>query len=1158
MLAKTRWSSFSSTAAWLLTTLLLAATLYGQGERATVTGTVTDPTGSIVVGAQVAIRNVATNVTSRTTTNASGIYYLPALPPGRYELRVESGGFRPAVVSNIPLGVGLNATLDVKLELGTVAEAVEVQATAVQLESQSTGLGKILQNRNVSELPILGRSPMQLVSVIPGVIPPGGQTVAGSGETYEVKMNGGMQTQNGVLTDGGESRAPIYTESSFTLPVESVAEFRVDTATYAAEFGRAAGGVVNLVTKSGTNDFHGVAYEFLRNDHLNANSWQNNRNNIRRALYQRNEFGAAIGGPIVRNRTFFFFNYEAQRQGTPIEFLSTVPLPEQRSGDFSRTLDGSGRPITIYDPVTTRPDPAQPGRYVRDPFPGNRIPQGRFSPVSLNVQKYWPAANRPGEGPTQFNNYFRFGKRVTNTNTYVGRADHNISDKHRLFGRVIMRTSDSFSSGLGEENSAFPAQNVSRTPRGSALVSLTSTFSPSLLGELRVSYTRFQYDDQWDQPGVDLAALGFPQSLANDVQYKTFPLVSVSQYTVGTGLSVTGGSSAEVGDLSGAGKNYTPQDTYQIQYHMTYLRNRHKVKMGTDLQLVRLSTFNTIAPTGRYFFDRVYTQGPDPLVRSSTSGHGYASMLLGIPVSGNLSFGPALKIYGRYYGFYVQDDVQITNKLTANLGLRYEYTTPWAEKWGRVGSFVFDGTEPVTGAKGTYRRLNEGEYIYDPFKHNFSPRVGLAYRLTSKTVVRAASAIFYAANDTLNAGTSDWGNGEYILNEAILGPPNPLPNTPPAGGSWSNPFASGYLKTPSRSETFPGQNLRTYNRYHPLGIVYNWTFNIQHMLAPTLLIETGYVGSRTLHMAQNRFYNQNDPLLLSLGPRLLDQVPNPFFGKIKSGPLSFPTVERRQLLRPYPQYLQFLVPRDGYGDANYQGFMLRVEKQYSHGLSFSLGYTISKTITNCFESASGERGPQNAFYNPNYSRSLETNDIPQRLVMSFLWELPFGKGKPHVSHGLASQILGNWQVGGITVFQSGIPLRIAASDTTGLLDFPLNVGRPNRLKDPVLPSGERTTDRWFDTSAFAIAPAFTLPNDSLNQPRLRDPGRSNFDISFIRSQNFKERYNLQFRAEFYNLFNTPALSLGNGSSVTVNAPQFGRILIGTSPRNIQLGLRFAF
>ncbi len=1130
---------------------------FGQGERATVTGTVTDPSGAIITGAEVQIRNVATNVLSKTQSNSSGIYYLPALPPGRYELRVEAQGFRPTVVSNIPLGVGLTATLDVKLEVGTVTEAVQVEATAVQLEAQTTALGKIMPTRNVAELPLLGRSAIQLVSVIPGVQPPAGQTTASSGETYEVKMSGGMQTQNAVLTDGGESRATILSETSYTVPIESVAEFRVDTATYAAEFGRAAGGVVNLVTKSGTNAFHGVVYAFLRNGELNANSWQNNRNNIPRGLFQRNEFGAALGGPIKRDRTFFFANYEGLRERTPIQFLSTVPTELQRAGDFTRTFDRDNRLTGVFDPNTTRADPSSPARFIRDMFPGNRIPANRLHPISLNVQKFYPAANRAGEGPAEFNNYFRDGKRATNFDTWVLRVDHNLSDRHRLFGRFNGREASAFSAGFGPENLAFPAQNVSSTPRRSGLISLTSNFRPSLLGELRLSYTRFMFNDSYVDEGFDIASLGFPSSVASRVQYKTFPIVSISQYTVGTGLSVTGGSSQEVGDLSGAGKNYFPQDTWHLQYHMTWLRGRHKVKAGVDTQLLRLSTFNTIAPAGRYFFDRNYTQGPDPSVRSSFGGHGYASFLLGIPISGNLSFGPALKLASRYYAGYVQDDWQITNKLTANLGFRYEYSTPWAEKWGRIGYFDFNAIEPVSGARGTYKRAQPGEYLTDPIRNNYSPRVGLAYRATQKTVVRAAGAMFYAANDTLNPGTSDWGNGEFLLNESVLGAPNPLPNTPPVGGSWSNPFAAGLI-LPGREETFAGQNLRTYNRYHPVGVVYNWTFNVQRMLTNTLLVEAGYVGSRTMHVGQNRFYNQNDPLLLPLGASLLEQVPNPFFGRIQTGTLSFPTIQRRQLMRPFPQYLQFLVPRDGYGDANYHSFQVRVDKQFSHGLSFTMGYTAAKTITNSFESAAGERGPQNAFYNANYSRSLETNDVAQRLVLSYLWELPFGPKQRFLGEGVAGKILGNWQLSGITVFQGGIPLRIAASDTTGLLDFPLNVGRGNRLREPVLPSGERTADRYFDTSAFAIAPAYTLPNDTLNQNRLRDPGRRNFDLSFIRNQRFRETYNVQFRAEFFNFFNTPALSLGNGSSVTVNTPQFGRILSGGAQRNVQFGIRVVF
>jgi hypothetical protein len=330
------------------------------------------------------------------------------------------------------------------------------------------------------------------------------------------------------------------------------------------------------------------------------------------------------------------------------------------------------------------------------------------------------------------------------------------------------------------------------------------------------------------------------------------------------------------------------------------------------------------------------------------------------------------------------------------------------------------------------------------------------------------------------------------------------------------------------------------------------------MLSPTVLVQAGYVGNKISHVAQNRFYNQNNPVHLSLGAGLLEQVPNPFFGKITTGNLSFRTVQRRQLLRPYPQYLQVLIPRDPYGDGNYQSLQMQIDKQYSSGLTFSAAYTISKTIANVFESDATEAFPHNALYNARFNRTLEPNDLPQRLVLSYLYDLPFGKGKKFLSSGVASSILGTWQFSGITVLQKGTPLRIAGADNTNLYDFSLSVGRGNRLKDPVLANGARTTQRYFDTSAFSQAPTFTVPTDSLTQPQLRNYGRRNFDIAVMRNQPIAERYNLQLRADITNFFNTPALSLGTGSSVTIGTPQFGQVLAGGAPRNIQLALRFTF
>ncbi len=1145
--------TFLSLAGLFLFALLLAAPVYGQGERATVTGVVTDSSASLIVGAQVSIRNVDTNITTTTTSNAAGIYYLPALPPGPYELRVEQAGFRPSVVTAIRLGAGLTATVNVTLEVGAVTESVQVTATAVQLEAQSTGLGKILAQQTIAELPTLARDALDLASLTPGVAPTGGGT---SGNATSAQMSGGLARENAVLTDGGESRAAINSKSAFTVPMESVAEFRVDTATYAAEFGRSGGGVVNIVTKTGTNVFHGAGYEFYRSDKLNANSWTNNRNNVAKSVTHTNQFGGALGGPIVRDRTFFYTNVEFLRTGSPRTILATVPTAAQKAGNFMGTLDTKGNQITIYDPTTTRPDPATPGNYVRTPFPGNQITN--INPVSANMLKYWPADNRTGEGPTKFNNFYKsLGQSVSPNNIWVGRIDHNLSDKHRLYGRFNGTQSSSQTTGLTPDLVAFTSNSIGSNAARSALVSFVSTFTPSLLGEARVSMTRTSSTSRWVEDQLDLTTLGFPKYLNDTTQYRTFPTVQINQYNVGNvGYQVTYSGTTETTGLNGGSYSHSAQSTYQAQYHLTAMKVRHKIKGGVETELIRDDSFQSSGP-GQYLFDRGYTQGPNPVVSSPSAGHGFATFLLGEPMSGYLAFSPAITLYKKYIGLYVQDDWQITPNLTANLGFRYEYTQPWAEKWGRTGYFDFNGTEPVTGAKGTFHILAPGQFQVDPVKDKVGPRVGLAYKLGSKTVIRAGVGIFYAATDTLNVGVSDQGNGLYARTEMSMGPPNSAPNSPPAGGSWSNPFANG-INAPTRSDTFAGQNIRTFDRNHPMPKLTNWSFNIQRMVTPTVLVEAGYVGNRIQHINQNMMYNQDDPLLLSLGSKLRSTVPNPFYGKIPQGPLGYSTVELRQLLRPYPQYMQMLIVRVGYGDAHYHGFQLRVEKQLSHGLAVTLGYTVAKRIVNAFESDATETGPQDARYNPNYSRTLDTNDIPQRAVTSVMYAIPFGRGKQFLSSGLLGGIIGNWNVGGIVVLQSGIPLRIGAPDNTGLLDFALNTGRGDRLHNPVLPKDQRTTQRYFDTTAFAPSALYTMPNDSLTQPSLRDYGRKNLDLSVIRTQRLSERYSFQIRGDFINFFNTPALTLGNGSSVTVGTAQFGQVLTGGSPRNIMLSARFMF
>jgi outer membrane receptor protein involved in Fe transport len=1141
----------------VLLSTLLAATLFAQGERANVTGTVTDASGATIPDAAVAIRNTATNVTTRSTTNNAGLYYLTNLQPGEYEINITKQGFRPARISALRLTVGLTATVPATLEIGTVTEAVEVTATAVQLEAQTSGLGKVVEQRRVVELPLLGRNPLALAATAPGVLPTSGQRGTGQdivGVSTTSQINGGLAQQNGVLIDGGESRGTTESGNAYTVPLEAVGEFKVETSTYSAEFGRAAGGIVNVATKSGTNQLHGVAYEFLRNDHLNANSWQNNRNRVPKGLFQRNEFGAGAGGKIIKDRTFWFAIYEGTRQGSPDQALLTVPTALQRQGDFSQTFDRTGRLNAIYDYTTTRSNPT--GGFIRDPFPGNRIPANRIHPISARVVPFWGESNRPGEGASLVNNYFRVGKSITNSDSWFGRIDHIISDRHRLYGRYGGR--ELKSSTQVALNPAFPPRSQSSNPANSALISLTSTFSPTMIGEGRISYTRLQFDSRPLSEGFDVGGLGFSSAVTRNILFQQFPQISIQSYAQGAGLAVTGAAPNEFDQLGGVGRNLNPQDTWHAQYHATIIKTRHKIKAGADHQLIKLNAFNSQQSAGQYIFDRVYSQGPDPTVTALNSGHGFASFLLGVPQDGAITITRPLFLYQRYWGAYIQDDWRVTDKLTLNLGFRYEYTTPYAEKFGQIGYIDFDAIDPVAGTKGTFKLIEPGGYQSDPNRKNFSPRLGIAYQLNSKTVIRTGAAIFYASYLGVNAAATDFGNGSFLSNALFLGPPNSLPSTPPVGSSWSNPFAGGII-VPDRNTNFAGQNVRADVRYRPNASMGNWSFSIQRMLSANTMFEVAYVGSKTSHLYWNRQRNQNDPALMRLGSQLLQPVPNPFFGKIRTGPLSGPTIAARQALRPYPQFLDLLIFRDPYGDLSYQSWYMRLEKQYSNGMTLSASFTGSKTIANTMQSNTWVVGPSNSLYNARYNRGIEANDIPQRLVLSYLYDLPFGKGRKFLNdaNSVVQKIAGGWQVSSITVLQKGRPVMITAPDTTSLFNFSSTNGRANRLKDPVLPSDQQSLTRWFDTTAFERAAPFTLPTDSVSQPRLRGPGRVNFDVSFLKNTRFGERYNLQFRGEFYNISNTPALD-ARGATMDVANPLFGQIVQGGNPRNIQFGLRFVY
>ena len=1147
----------------LILFVLFPYLLAAQSEQTSITGTVTDKSGAIIPEVDVSMRNEATNVLTRAKTNSAGIYFIPALPPGTYQLSLEKDGFQAFRVDHIPMTTGLAATQNVTLQVGTLSQAVEVSATAVQLQAQSADMNAVVTSRPVAELPVLGRDPLSFAALVPGVIPTQGQqSNAGViGRVTTAQIGGGLAQQNAVLIDGAESRGTTESGNAYSVPVEAVSEFKLETASYDAEYGRAAGGVAILSTKSGTNALHGTAWEYLRNNNLNANSWQNNRNSIPIALFQRNVFGANIGGPIViphvyngKNKTFFFFDYEGTRQGSPDQVLDTVPTQMQRNGDFSQTYDRTGKLDVIYDPSTTRPDPNNPGHYLRDAFAGNMIPANRINGISANVVKYYPLPNRVGQTAQNVNNFLETGKAVTNVDNYLARVDHSFNEKERIFGRVGYVPYSSFSTLT---SLAFAERSISSQPGTSALIGLTSAFTPNFYGEARISYTRLQFNTFPESAGFNASTLGFGSAFTNNILYKQFPTINVQTYNAGSGLSVTQASPNDFGALGGQTRTLNPQDNWQAQYAITWIKTRHTIRFGTDLQLIRLNAYNSQYSAGQFNFDRTYTQGPDPQSTTLNGGNGLASLLLGIPVAGTVTETNPLFLYQKYYAGFVQDDYRVTNNFTVNIGLRYEYQTPYAEKFGQLSYFDFNAIEPTTGQKGEIKLIKPGGYQENPNYKNFSPRLGLAWQLFPKTVIRAGAGIFYATYVGVNAAATDFGNGGFVSNLLFLGQSNPLPNTPPVGGSWNNPFSAG-IQLPSRNTDFVGQAVRADQLNRPTPYLSDWTFSIQHEVTPTMLAEVAYVGSKMTHLYWNRQHDQNPDTQESYGSQLLQSVPNPFYGEITSGALSAQKVQLRQLLRPYPQYQDVLIFRDPYGDMDYESMTVRVQKQYSNGLQASLGYTLSKTIANTAQSNTWVVGPSDAMSNANYNRGVEANDVPQRLVLSYIYDFPAGYGKRFLNHGVAATVLGGWEVSGISVFQSGRPILITAPDQTNLYDFSSTNGRANRLTSPLLSSGQND-NHWFNTAAFQVAAPFTIPTDSLTQPNLRGPRRINFDFSLIKNTRFKERFNMQFRAEFYNIFNHPAL-LATGPTTDITSAQFGQIVQSApgSERNIQFGLRLVF
>jgi hypothetical protein len=1156
--------------------LMLAASLtYAQTASGSVVGSITDATGAFVPNAQVILTNLDTTQARRMETSSAGLYQFVNVPPARYRLEVDKTGFRRIAREPIRVEVQTTVTIDLALEVGTASESVQVTAETPQLQSETSSLGQVVDARKVNELPLNGRNPLSLVALVPGVVMQGqtGQTPTGTNiwAWGNYQIGGGMADQSSSFLDGAPMNIAYGHIVSFVPSQDSVQEFKVQTNNLSSEFGRFAGGVVNFSTKSGTNDWHGGAWEFLRNKVLNANAFFNNASGVKTPSFTQNQFGGSIGGPVHiphlydgRNKTFFFFTDEDFQLRQGVAFVTTVPTAAQRQGDFSSTRAANGSVIPIYDPLTTVKDPNRPGFYIRQQFPGNVIPSNRFDNTATKLLPLmFPAANTLGTA-TGSNNWAGNSSAGGQNNEAVLRMDHNISDKQHLFGRYTYWANTNLA--IDPLGNGICADRCSETYANNN-VALDDVYilTPTTILSIRASYLRFAFNRTPLNLGFDLTKIGWPASLKSQIQFPLLPTPSIAGYDPllpngTTFFALAGGTSVII----------ARSDMKRIAGDLTKIIGSHAFKFGGEFEAMTLNSTLNNTSSGSFTFSQNFTAS-DPL--HPAGGSGMASFLLGFPASGSASenYKPSGALH--YPALFAQDDWKVTHKLTLNLGVRWEEEAPWTERYNRLSYFDTNLVSPLTqqagfNYKGTIGLVasptRSSRSNVDPNYRQFSPRFGLAYQLTPKTVIRSGYGIFWLPNEVAQ--------GTFPSFNPINSFATPFTASIDGGltpsGHLSNPFPQGIGQPVGRNpifqQAFFGQSFSAFLPTIPPGYAQQWNFNIQQQFGNGVLLDAAYVGSKGTHLGfSSGLINQLPDSTLALGNQLLTQVANPFLGLVQLGSLAAPTIPYGQLLRPYPQYNSLSATAFNYADSAYEALQLKVEKRFAAGASILVSYAFSKLIsdTDSLNSflESGGQGTQQNWNNLRADRSLASFDIPQRLVVSYVLDLPFGKGRRFLSRtqGFANQVIGGWGLQGITTYQNGFPLHLtAAQNTSNSYNSSL---RPNVVGNSSL-SGSRESrlGMWFNTAAFAQPAPFTFGNASRNDPKLQMDGVSDWDISVFKNFLFgrNERLGMQFRAEFYNLTNRAQFS---APGQIFGTAQFGQVSGQANlPRLIQFALRFRF
>lgn len=1091
-----------------------------QPAGAEITGDVRDPQGAVVEGGKVSAIEIQTGLTLTTVTAQTGTYTLRNLRPGVYRLEVEASGFKRLVREGINLATGERVRIDATLEVGEISQSISVTEDAPLLRTDAATLGHVVQNRAIVDLPLNGRSFVSLVALAPGVALPPGSAFP--------RVNGGRPRVNEYLFDGISVLQPEPGQVAFFPIIDAIQEFKVVTNSPAAEFGRFDGGVITLTTRSGTNEFHGTLFEFFRHEALNARNLFAPRTlaEANKPPFRRNQFGGVFGGPIIKDRTFFFTDYQGTRQNIGRVRISTVPTQLQRQGIFSEPV--AGHLATIYDPGSTRP--TAEGGVTRDPFPGNRIPAAGMDPVAAALLQRYPLPTSDGTA----NNYRRAGNEPNDQDQFDVRLDHRFSAHDLVYGRYSHATDEvspvtPLPDGSGNLTTGVTGPTTTRAQ--SFVSNYVHVFNAHVVNELRSGYTRRSVGRTATSleapPARSLGLAGLP---ANAAFPNVLPAFAIDGFQ-------------QLGSPVNTASRFRT-DVTQLVNTLSFQRGNHAMKAGFDFRWERLDIIQPPAPSGFFHFNTVFTGLPG----ASGTGNSLASFLLGQVNTFSIDLQErAIRPRAQIQEYFVQDDWRASRRLTVNAGLRYTLNFPSTEvdNQGAVFNFATEQLDYLgrNGFPRSARKLHKG---------NFGPRLGLAYQPAARTVVRSAYALVWFQM----AGIStSFINPQFPFVQSVG--QRTLDNVHPAFVLSEGPSVTPIPLTPDAGL---GQGVYAVDRNLGSGYAQHWNFAIQREITRDLVWEVAYTGSKITHVGMPDVnLNQLTVDQLRGGAWLLERLPNPYFGQIpRSSSLGDPTISRAQLLKPFPRFTAVDLYRNNAGDTNFHGLQVKLEKRFSQGLSFLLSYTRGKLIDEAssvfnasIQAGAVESSPVADAFNRKLERDVSNGDMPNVLTASWTYEFPFGR-HGSAAQGLAGRLLGGWQLAGLISVQSGLPLTISqATNFNAFAGF--GTQRPNRLFDPALPASQRSAAQWFNTAAFQIAPQFTIGNSSRNP--VRGPGYRNLDIALSKRTPLAERRALELRAEVFNLTNTPPLGPPN---MIFGAPGFGAITSAGDPRVAQLALKLHF